>query len=73
MQGPFWLPWRIILVDRENHIQNLLDVRFIDVRFLNVRFLFLSFAHTSAKTRIQRCLQLPMKFGDTVRVETSRY
>ena len=24
-QGLFWLPWRIILVGRENQIQNLLD------------------------------------------------
>jgi len=48
-QRLFWLPERIILVGQENLIevtQNLPDVR----------FLFLSFACTSAKTRIQRCL-----------------
>ena len=45
-QGPFWLPWRIILVGQENQIettQNLPDVRVFDIHFLNIRFLFLSF------------------------------
>ena len=45
-QGPFWLPWRIALVGRENQIE--------DVRF------FLSPSTTppvvAAKTRVQRCL-----------------
>jgi len=45
------------------------DVRFLNARFLNIRFLFsLSFAHASALS-----LQLPMKFGNVVQVETSRY
>jgi len=45
-QGPFWLPWRIALVGRENQIK--------DIRF------FLSPSTTppvvAAKTRVQRCL-----------------
>ena len=52
-QGPFWLPWRIILVGRENQIQNLLDdapPTYVSSTYVS------SFAYASAKTQIQRCL-----------------
>ena len=65
-QGPFWLPWRIILVGQGSRIeatQNLLDVRSLDIRspFLPL----LPMPPLSP--------QLPMKFGNIVQVETSRY
>ena len=56
-QGPFWLPWRIALVGQENQE--------------NVRPLLLNCAPVVAAKTLS--LQLPMKFGDIVRVGTSRY
>jgi hypothetical protein len=64
-QGPFWLPWRIILVGRENQIQNLLDdapPTYISSTYAS------SFAYASAKTQIRRCLcncrwNLAMSYG----------
>src|SRR5712672_1012583 len=77
-QGPFWLPWRIILValgncpgwpgefqgSRIEAIQNLPDVHFF----------FLPLLTYASKTRIQRVsAERSMKFGNIVRVETLRY
>jgi hypothetical protein len=61
----FWLARGNILVGQGSQIkatQNLPDVRFLDIRFL-----FLSFANTMLS------LRLPMRFGNIIRVETSRY
>ena len=71
-QGPFWLPWRIILVGQGNcpGSRNEATQNLPDVRFLNIRFLSLFFAHAPPKTL---SLQLPMKFSNIVWVETSRY
>ena len=59
-QGPFSLPWRLVLVGQGSRIEAIQNLP-------NVRFLSPSFAHASAKTLIQQ------KFGNIVRVETSRY
>ena len=66
----FWLARGNVLVGQGSQIeanQNLPDVRFLDIRFLDIRFLFLSFANTTLS------LRLPMRFGNIVRVKTSRY
>jgi len=66
-QWLFWLPWRIILVGRENQIQYLLD----DAprrTFLNVRFLFCLRLCQNANTTLFSAIA--DEFGNVVRVET---
>ena len=63
MQGPFWLPWRIAFVGQENQIE---DVHLLFPLF----YLRLRCGRQNANTMLP--LQLPMKFGNIVRVETSK-
>ena len=66
-----WLHARTFLVALENRVRWPGESNWRRTPSL---FPFSTYASiVAAKTRIQRCLQLPMKFGNIVRVETSRY
>ena len=66
-QGPFWLPWRFVLVGQGNQIE--------DVRFLFSPFSPLATPPLWPPKREDNTIsaERSMKFGNIVWVETSRY
>src|SRR6266702_6271193 len=71
----FWLPWRIILVGQENQIGATQKIQIEQLRTcmtyaLSFSLFCLCFRQNTNTTL---SLQLPTKFGNIVRVETSRY
>src|SRR6266702_7086217 len=71
----FWLPWRIILVGQENQIRATQKIQIEQLRtcmtYALSFSLFCPCFRQNANTTLS--LQLPMKFGNIVLVETSRY
>ena len=77
-QGPFWLPWRIILVGQGNCLVGQGNSSGVELKhselcltYVSSFSLFCLRLHQNANTMLS--LQWPMKFGNIVQVGTSRY